>query len=132
MLPELIFQELQRNTSTIRAITIIQLAIGTWFFAMRSCEYLKVPGERKTERLCLRNIRFFRGGREIKHANRTLTSCDYFSITFEDQKNGEKNNIITMQCTYDLVLCPVRAWAKIIQQIITYPSASLDTYVSAF
>ena len=131
-IPPSILQQLQLNTSTNRAIAISQLAIGAWFFAMRSCEYLTVFGERKTKRLCLRNLRFFREGREIKHTDRTLPSCDYVSITFEDQKNGEKNDTITMQCAYDLVLCPVRAWATIIQRIYTYPSASPDTHANAF
>lgn len=99
---------------------------------MRSCEYLTITGTRKTKRLCLRNIRFFRGGREIKHTDKTLPSSDYISITFEDQKNGDKNDTITMQCAYDLVLCPVRAWAKIVQRISSYPSATPDTYVNAF
>ena len=57
---------------------------------------------------------------------------DTLGFTFEDRKNGEKNDTITMQCAYDLVLCPVRAWAKIVQRILKYPSTTPDTYVNAF
>ena len=37
-----------------------------------------------------------------------------------------------MQCAYNLVLCPVQAWGKIIQRILKYPPATPDTYVSTF
>ena len=131
-LPASILKQLQHNTSTNRAVAISQLAIGAWFFAMRSCEYISVTGTCKTKRLCLRNIRFYRGGRELQHNDRSLQSADYISITFEDQENGEKNDTITMQCAYNLVLCPVRSGAKIIQRILKYPSAFPDTYVNTF
>ena len=37
-----------------------------------------------------------------------------------------------MQCVYDLFLCSVCTWAKIIQCILIYPSATPDIYVNAF
>jgi hypothetical protein len=48
---------------------LTRLAIGAFYHAMRSCEYLKVQGERRTKVLCLHNLRFFRGFRELSHDN---------------------------------------------------------------
>ena len=76
---------------------------------MRSCEYLTVQGDRKTKQLRLRNIRFYRHGKEILHRDQTLLNSDYISITFKDQKNGKQFDTITMQSARDLLLCPVRA-----------------------
>ena len=99
---------------------------------MRSCEYLNVQGERKTKQLRLRNIRFYRHGKEIIHRDRTLLNSDYISITFEDQKNGEQFDTITMQSARDLLLCPVRAWGSIIQRLSKCTSTSPDTLVNSF
>jgi hypothetical protein len=48
-----------RHTTLDEAIS--QLAVGAFFFAMRSCEYSKVPNsaEHCTKLLVLRNLRFF-------------------------------------------------------------------------
>ena len=99
---------------------------------MYSCEYLSVTGTCQSKRLCLRNIRFYQGGKEIQYNNRSLPSSDYIFIIFEDRKNGEKYDTITMQRAYELLLCPVCAWDKIVQHISSYPSATLDTYVNTF
>ena len=99
---------------------------------MRSCEYLTVAGERKTKLLCLRNIRFFRHGREIKHNDPLLSASDYVAITFENQKNGERNDTITMHNACDLILCPVVTWAKIVQRVSNIPGASPNSTVNAF
>ena len=67
-LPLCIIKELAKNKSTERSKALGDLAITAFFFAMRSCEYLKVAckeGERKTKRLRVRNIRFYRNGREL-------------------------------------------------------------------
>lgn len=109
-----------------------QLAVGAFFFAMRSCEYLTVTGDRKTKRLRLRNLRFFRHGRELFHSDPTLSSADYISITFEDQKNAEQHDTITMQNANDKLLCPVIAWTKVVQRIMKCPGTNLDTHVNTF
>ena len=131
-LPVCVLREMERNKSTNRAKAVGELAIGAYFFAMRSCEYLTVSGERLTKRLKIRNIRFFRHGREILHNDPTLSASDYVSITFEDQKNGERFDTITMHCAYDLLLCPVVAWAKIVQRILKCPGTSSDSFVNTF
>ena len=100
---------------------------------MRSCEYLSVGGQpRKTKRLRLRNLRFFRNGVEIPHSSNDLAHCDFLSITFEDQKNDMKNDTITMHAASDEILCPVKSWARVVKRITQIKSHSPDTHVNTF
>jgi len=79
----------------------LQLAMGqlvrvSFFFAMRSREYVKVPRaeEGQTKLLVLRNIRFIRDGKVIDHNDPQLECADCVAITFEMQKKEEKNNTV--------------------------------------
>ena len=120
-----------RATETQRAL--YQLAIGAIFFACRGCEYLKVPQseKRRTKILRLKNIRFFRKGKELSHNNPWLEFADCVSITFEFQKKDEKNDTVTQMTSGDALLCPVRQWAAIVRRIWSYKGATMDTAVSA-
>jgi hypothetical protein len=109
-----------------------ELFTGTFFFAMRSCKYLKVSGQRKTKLLCIKNIRFFRGKHLLLHNNKFLHLADSVSITFEQQKRDLSNETITHHRTNDKILCPVKIWCKIIRRIISYPSISPDNPVNSF
>jgi hypothetical protein len=109
-----------------------QLFIGAFFFAMRSCEYVKVQGPRKTKLITIQNIRFFMGNRQIKHSDPALSSADCVSITFEHQKRDIKNDVITQHRSRDRVLCPVKTWAAIVKRIISYPGASTSDPVNLF
>jgi hypothetical protein len=68
------------------------LAAAAHFWAMRSCEYLKVPKveQRQTKQLCLRNIVFIKHGEILDHSSAKLNSADCIAITFERQKNDKK------------------------------------------
>jgi hypothetical protein len=122
---------LRTTTETQKAIT--QLTIGAFFFAMRSCEYLKVPKQKdkKTKQLTLKNVAFYRDGNLIKHDSPTLSNSTSVSMTFESQKNNRKFDTITQWRTTDDILCPVRQWAALVQRIWAYPAATADTPVSA-
>ena len=76
----------RKQTETERAIG--QLGIGAFFWAMRSCEYLKVPQaeKRRTDILRLGNIRFFKDGILLIHSDPQCEFADNVSITFEFQK----------------------------------------------
>lgn len=59
---------------------------------MRSYEFLTVKGIRKTKRLKVRNIRFFKTNFEItEKTNPLILYADTVSITFEFQKNKNKD-----------------------------------------
>jgi hypothetical protein len=109
-----------------------QLFIGAFFFAMRSCEYVKVQGPRKTKLLTLQNIRFFIGNRQIKHSDPVLLSAECVSITFEHQKRDVKNDVITQHRSGDKILCPVRMWAAIVKRIYSYSGSSASDPVNLF
>ena len=107
-----------------------QLTRGAFFYGMRSCEYLKVSGYvRRTKLLRLKNIRFYKHRRELSHDNPQLRYADTCSITFEFQKNDERDITVTMHRTGDPVLCPCLVWADIVQRILGYPGTSPESTV---
>ena len=101
---------------------------------MRSCEYLTVDkkdNDRKTKKLRVRNIVFRRNGRVMKATTESkLEKASSVSITFEDQKNGEKMETVT-QFRNNTNFCPVAIWSRIISRILSYPTASANTPVDA-
>ncbi len=111
---------------------MFQLFTGAFFFAMRSCEYLKVSGTRRTKLLTLKNIRFFKGRRELKHSDKSLHSADTVSITFEFQKKDTRNDTVTHYRSGHKSICPVLVWANIVQRIRAYPSSTDITPVNTF
>ena len=64
-----------------------QLTILAFFFAMRSCEYVKVPQQekRRTEILWLRNFRFFNHGRLVPRDDPNLEYSNCLNITLTRQ-----------------------------------------------
>ena len=132
-IPICVLEEMAKLVATETQRTISQLSIGGFFFACRSCEYLKVPEaeKRRTEILRLRDIRFFKNGRELNHGDPQLEYADCVSLTFEVQKNDERMDVVTQLSTGEGLLCPVKAWAAVVRRIWQYAGATIDTPVSA-
>jgi len=86
---------------------LCQLVIGTFFFAMQSCKYIKVGGIWKTKILCLKNIKFYKEKWIIKYNDKHLHDADTISITFE-QQNEIQNDVVTHYRTNDNILCSVK------------------------
>ena len=100
---------------------------------MRSCEYLTVSGSlRKTKRLRLRNLRFYLNGKELPISSTKLTTASVLSVTFEDQKNDQKFDTITMHASAHKLLCPVKAWARVARRVLSIPLASTASFVNLF
>ena len=57
-------------------------------------------------------------------------NSDFISITFELQKNNEKNDTVTQERNTDPILCPVKAWAKVIMKIRKHHKASDTTPIN--
>lgn len=135
-IPPRVLLEMYRHPKTEEDIAVSQLAIGAWFFAMRSCEYLKTPAneQKKTKLLRLRNIAFRQKGRLYEFGDALSKNATTVTITFESQKNGESFESITMHRTADkdFPLCPVRIWASIVQRVLLCPSASADSEVCTY
>ena len=109
---------------------VADLIVGAFFFAMRSCEYCTVQSsEHRTRRLCLRNIRFFRRQIALSHTD-DLSRADSVAITFEFQKNDVKWDTVPMSSSNDDTLCPVKAWAAIVQRLWLIPGTTPDTPVN--
>lgn len=114
--------------------TISQLITGAFFFACRSCEYLKVskPDDKRTKLLTLKNINFYKNGTVLNHSSdrNLLQTANSVSITFKTQKNERKFDTITQWRTHDPILCPVKQWANIVTRISSYRGATKNTPVS--
>ncbi len=109
-----------------------EIPAAVHFWAMRLCEYSKVPKveQRQMKQLCLRNITFIKGGNILDHSSPELISTDCISITFERQKNDRKSDTVTQWRMTDPVMCPVKLWASIITRILTYKGTNKDSPVS--
>ena len=134
-LPSCIFSYIALNQTTDYTKAVSQLIIGAFFFACRSCEYLKVPRahDKRTKLLTINNISFFKNGQILHRQTHShlLHTADSVAVTFETQKNERKFDTITQWRTDHPVLCPVKQWAAIITRISSYPGSSDDTPVSA-
>jgi hypothetical protein len=127
-----ILRELSRNDDGPLNRATHQLARGAFFFAMRSCEYLTVTGERRTKRLRLGNLKFIRNKRSVRLDDPFLALSDTIAITFEFQKNDERDETVVMHCSGDPLLCPIRAWAAVVIRILSYPGTTATTFVNAY
>jgi len=52
------------------------------------------------------------------------------SITFKRQKNDRKADIVTQWRTDDHIMCPIKLWASIVTQILTYEGSNSNSPVS--
>jgi hypothetical protein len=108
----------------------VDMIIGAFFFAMRSCEYCihTTPGRTKT--LCLRHL-VFRDKRMwvIPHTHPRLEQvAEYVTVTFEDQKNGIKMDSRSHRRTGDPKLCPTACLGRAVRPIVsTVPGWTKDT-----
>lgn len=91
------FASSRLTTSFLWTKQQVNLLVGWWFFfGMRSCEYLKVIGKkRKTKRLKIRSIRFFKNNVERRDKTCIMIRlfADMVSITFEFQKINKRKQL---------------------------------------
>ncbi len=131
--PLLVISELWKHQNTETEKSLAQLTVAAYFFACHSCKYLKVPQDekRRTDILKLRNIRFFKDGKQVHAPSPNLRLADSVSLTFEMQKNQEKFDTVTHGLTDHDFLCPVKQWAAVVNRIWSYLGSTTDTPVSA-
>jgi hypothetical protein len=121
----------QRQSKVPGLIAYHELTILAYFFAMRSCEYLKTPGERRTNPLRLRNLVFRTKNKVVPHDDPNLHLADTISITFEYQKRDLRDDSVTQSKSGDAHLCPVRAAAAVVKRLRSFgakPDAHIFTY----
>jgi hypothetical protein len=107
-----------------------ELAMEAFFFAMRSCEYTDVSGPRRTKPLSLRHIRFFRNNKALDLVDPTLLSAAAILITFEFQKTDIHHETVHQHATILPNLCPVKALAKVVRRVLSYPGCDTESLVS--
>jgi hypothetical protein len=90
------------------------LLIGAFFFAMRSCEYCEVNGERKTKLLTIKNFSFYKNKKLLSLYDNLLHEADYMRITFEYQKTEKKNQPVFHHRSGHPTLCPIIIWSSVI------------------
>ena len=115
----LVGTELEATKDTLYAI-ILELTIMAYFFAMRSCKFTLTPQSGRTKIIRLRGVVF----RDVNNVviphddSANLPRAFRVTLTFEDQKNGTKNDRRTHQHTDDPVLCPVKCLVSLVQRIL--------------
>ena len=99
---------------------------------MRSCEITTTATPGRTKITRLRGITFRdNSNREMDHNAEDLATARRVTVTFENQKNGLKNDRRTHERTGDLVMCPVLRLASLVKRILrTIPDAGTDTSVN--
>ena len=118
------------NTATSPLENAIgELAFGALFFAMRSCEYSRTsePNTR-TIILRLKNITFYNA--QGKRIHRNFEFARLVKITFPNQKNNEKGEVITRSCSLDQNNNPVLCWSRIVNRIRSDPQSTEETQVN--
>ena len=109
------------------------LYVVAFFFAMRSCEYLITKGPRKTTNVCLKDIEFrnHRGG-TINQKSSSIFNAAAVSVTFREQKNGEKWDRSTQEATADPLMNPARVLACLVSELWKLQSTTSDTPMCTF
>jgi hypothetical protein len=93
------------------------LAIMAFFFAMRSCEYTTVCEPGRTKTLDVQHVVFRDSRKRIIPQDSPEANVEYVTVTFVDQKNGDKMDMRTQGRTGDPVLCPVKRLHALVSRI---------------
>ena len=115
------------------AAIVADIAIVAYFFAMRSCEITETPTPGRTKITRLRGVTLRdHGNREMDHHTEDLATARRVTVTFENQKNGLKNDRRTHEKSGDPVMCPVLRLASLVKRVLrTVPGAGPDTALSS-
>jgi hypothetical protein len=108
-----------RPTTCITLLVFQDLILLAFFFAMRSCEYLCVTGERRTKPLSMGSFMFIKDHRilPLDSPEELLASADAVALTFAYQKNDERDETVTQSATGHAYLCPVKVAARIVKRM---------------
>jgi hypothetical protein len=91
----------------------------SFFFAMRSCKYLKVYGSRRTLPIQLCDIVFRdHKGRIIKHTSPKLHQAKLVSITYQFQKKDLCDDTIMQSRSGHPMFCPVRVCTALVKHML--------------
>jgi hypothetical protein len=109
----------KQNAGTTAQAHTADLVLGTFFFAMRSCEYTKTTKIGRTKRIQMGCIRTRSRQVLLLSDPNLLSLVNYVTIVFENQKNGKKMDARTQRRSGHPILCPVLRWGTDVRRIIT-------------
>ena len=123
-LPLEVLRRARMKNGSDREVAIGQLIEVAFFFAMRSCEYSSVQGNRMTTIVGVDDIRFWADD-EIVDADdpERMRRADAVSVTFRRHKNRDNGVVVTQHRTDETGredMCPVRALAELVVRIRNY------------
>ena len=133
--PAVIIEKMNTLSLTPKHQFIGSLVTGAFFHAMRSCEYSKTSTpekDKQTKILRLKNIRFYKNNRLLAHTDAHLIEADLVDITFEFQKTDKRFESVSMHRTTHPILCPVKAWTKVVTHVRSLRGTTDDTKVNQF
>ena len=121
-----------RRASGGRGRLVANLLVGAFFFACRSCEYVRTSGEPRTRIVRVEDIEFMKkeDGAVVVVPPGTK-GATAVRITFRWQKNLQKDEAITQHASGDKELCPVIAWGYVCKLARAQGRGS-GGYVNAF
>jgi hypothetical protein len=133
---------LAQDSSLTLAMAHGHLLVRTMCFAMRLCKYSlmsKQDGIRKTKIVTINNVQFFSTtasglNKEFPHPTpyHILCKAQFVSITFVNQKDGEKMECITQHRTTHGKIFPVISWAFTVCRILSYKKTTVHSTVNTF
>lgn len=112
---ELVKRLIDRPTKDPAGIRLSLLFLMAFFFAMRSCEYVKVVGPRRTLPVRKMDITFIKDRRVVPHHSPSLHLADTVSVYYDTQKRDTRGESVTQERTGDPVYCPVVACAAVVR-----------------
>ena len=98
----------------------VDIIIGVFFFAMRSCKFAEVPSAGRAVMIRTGGIRFYSNDYQlIPHHHPDLIELAAFVwVLFEDQKNRLKCDTRTQMKSHDPLLCPVIRLGRAVQRVL--------------
>jgi hypothetical protein len=120
-LPFEIYEKLVTAPTTCNLrIAFNQLFLLAFFFAMRSCEYLRIADsrqKRRTRPIRRTDFAFWKNHRLVSLDDPTISEADSVSITFHFQKTELRDETVTQSSTGHPIFCPVKVAAAIITRL---------------
>lgn len=107
----LVSKAIAHYASSHKLLTLSHLILG-FFFCLCSCKYVKTRRDRKTMKLCVKNLKFYKG-RTLIGLSEDLDKALHVLIMVVFQKKRTRMQTISQRSS-GLCLCPVRCWAQLV------------------
>lgn len=113
-------------SASVSSLAIADMIVLAFFFLLRPGEYTATKSDTTPFRLC--DVRLSVGGQYIDIFTATpelLNTADFASLTFTDQKNGVRGEVIGMSVSGDPHFCPVKALVRRIIHLRAHNAAPI-------